>query len=217
MKRVIFGLTDLADVLFYELKKGKVKIDCFCANKEYVHENWHMGKPVVAFEDLDSFLGEGGQVGIYLCLGYHSMNQIREKIYGQIKEKGYEILSFVHDSAIVEAAELGEGCIILEQVMIGPYTKIGNANIFYPKSMVSHHSVVGNYNFFAISASVSGNVIVEDKCFIGNNVTTKDGITIKSLTLAGAGSYIDRDTKKGSCIVPVKSVELKNYKSVDFL
>lgn len=217
MKKVIFGLTDLADVLFYELNKTGVEIDCFCVNQKYIYEKFHMGKPVVAYEELRDFFESAEQIGIYLCVGYHSMNQIRERVYRKIKEEGYKILSFIHSSAIVETKQMGEGCIVLEQVLIGPYTKVGVANIFYPKAMVSHHSIIGDYNFFAISASVAGNVIVESKCFIGNNVTTKDGIRIKSLTLAGAGSYIDQDTEEGSCIVPARSVKLKNHTSIDFL
>jgi len=216
MKKLIFGLTDLADVLFYELSKEEVSIDAFCVNREYIQESEHMGKPVVAFEEIENIFGSE-RVGVYLCIGYKSMNRVREQLYYELKKRGIYILSFVHSTALVMTENLGEGCLIFEYAVLGPYSQIGNCNIFYPKSMVSHHSIVGNFNFFAISSSVAGNVIVENNCFIGNNATTKDGIKICDLTLIGAASYVSKDTYVGSCVVPAKSIKLDNYISTDFL
>ncbi len=176
-----------------------------------------MGRPVIAFENLKEISGDKEDIGVYLCVGYNSMNRTREKIYHRLKEQELQILSFVHSSAIVMSEELGEGCLIFEQAVLGPYTKIGNANIFYPKSMVCHHSRVGNFNFFAVSSSVAGNVTINDNCFIGNNAATKDGIYIENYTLIGAGSYVSQDTHAYSCIVPARSVELQEHVSTDFL
>lgn len=216
MKRIIFGLTDLADVLFYELKEANISVDAFCVHKDYLTKTIHIGKAVVAYEEVKKIF-EGEELGIYLCVGYHNMNQIREKLYYQLKEQNIQILSFVHNTAVVMAEQIGEGCLIFEHTVLGPYTKIGNGNIFYPKSMVSHHSIVGDFNFFAISSSVAGNVNVGNNCFIGNNATTKDGIWIRDFTLVGAASYVSRDTKTKGCVVPAKSIELINHVSTDFL
>lgn len=216
MKRIIFGLTDLADVLFYELVQEEIEIDAFCVNKEYLKEKKHMGKPVIAFEEVENtFVSE--EIGIYVCIGYHSMNKVRAHVFELIEKTHMQILSFVHPSALVMGQEMGKGCLVFEHAVIGPYAKIGQGNIFYPKSMVCHHSIVGDFNFFAVSSSVAGNVQIGNNCFIGNNVTTKDGIKISDYTLAGAGSYVGKDTQKESCIVPAKSVELSNHTSLDFL
>ena len=153
MKRIIFGLSDFADVLFYELRLEGIEVEAFCVNKTYLKEKEHMGKPVVVFEELkDIFKTE--EVGIYVCLGYHSMNEVRAHIFSEIEKTDMKLLSFKHPSALMMGEKIGEGCIILEQAVIGPYAKIGKGNIFYPKSMVSHHSVVGDFNFFAVSSSI---------------------------------------------------------------
>ena len=36
MKKIIFGITDLADVLFYELMAAGENIDAFCVNRKYI-------------------------------------------------------------------------------------------------------------------------------------------------------------------------------------
>ncbi len=49
------------------------------------------------------------------------MNSVRERIFGIAKEKGYEILSFIHPTAIVNAKHMGKGNIVFENAVIGPY------------------------------------------------------------------------------------------------
>lgn len=216
MKKIIFGITDLADVLFYELETSGIMVDAFCVNRAYRKESTHMGKPILASEELEKVF-PSEELGVYLCIGYNSMNQVRSKVYSNLKERNIAVLSFVHNSALLMTENVGEGCLIFEHAVLAPYTKIGICNIFYPKSMISHHSVVGDFNFFAISSSVAGNVKVGNYCFIGNNATTKDGIQIKDYTLVGAGSYVNKDTECQSCIVPARSKVLENHCSTDFL
>ena len=121
------------------------------------------------------------ELGCYIAVGYNSMNDARKKIYHELKEMEIKVLSFVHSSAVVMAERVGEGCLIFEHAVLGPYSQAGICNIFYPKSMRSHHSVAGDFNFFAISCSVAGNVTVGNNCFIGNNAATKDGIHIADM------------------------------------
>lgn len=215
MTKLIFGITDLADVLYYELRTAGIEPDAFCVEAQYMKESKHMGKPVVAFEDIGAAFGD--EIGVWLCIGYTSMNRVRARVYNSLKQNGVQLLSFVHQSAVVMADEMGEGCLIFEGAVLGPYTRIGNCNIFYPKSMLSHHSVAGDFNFFAISCSVAGNVSVGNNCFIGNNAATKDGIAIGDFSLIGAGSYVSRDVEAGSCIVPARSVRLDNHTGTDFI
>ncbi len=217
MKRIIFGLTDLAEVLFYELNSVGVDIDAFCANEKYIKVTEHLGKPVFAYEKLRSYYSADEEIGIYLCIGYNKMNESRKILFEEIKAAGYKVLSFVHPSALVMTDKIGEGCLVFEQAVIGPYTEVGDANIFYPKSMVAHHSTVGNYNFFAISCSVAGHVTVKNNCFIGNNASTKDGICIADYTLVGAGACLTTDSEPYQCIVPARSVVLDKHKSTDFM
>lgn len=216
MKKIIFGITDLADVLFYELMAAGENIDAFCVNRQYITDTMHLGRKVVAYEDINDIY-DVHELGCYIAVGYNSMNDARKKIYHELKEMEIKVLSFVHSSAVVMAERVGEGCLIFEHAILGPYSQAGICNIFYPKSMLSHHSVAGDFNFFAISCSVAGNVTVGNNCFIGNNAATKDGIHIADYTLVGAGSYLAHDTGEKECVVPARSVTIENHISTDFL
>lgn len=216
MKRLIYGITDLADLLYYALRSEGTEIEAFIVNKEFFNNKMHFDKPVIPYEDIERFYNTN-KIGIYLCLGYKSMNRHREKIYQKITEKGITVLSYMHPTALVMADHVGEGNLFFEHSVVGAYSEVGNANIFYPKSMLAHHSICGDFNFFAISSSVAGHVTIGNNCFFGNNSFTNDGICIADYTLAGAGSYVWEDTDTYHCIVPTRGNILSNHKSTELL
>jgi len=218
-KAVIFGTNDFAATLLYHLKKNEInqpKIYGFIVNKEYLPvQPLYCGLPVVAFEDL-TIKFPPLEFGVFVCIGYKKMNENRQKVFKLLNELNYDILSFFHPSAQIEAAETGIGTIALQNVIIGEYCSIGDGNIFHACSMLAHHGQIGNYNYFAINACVSGRVSIGNFCFLGANSTVKDGITIGDKTLVGANAYVDKDTKPLSVIVPVKSHVLPGKTSLDF-
>ena len=145
------------------------------------------------------------------------MNEGRKQTFKKIKEKGYDILTFIHPTALVQTESIGEGNLFFENVTIGAYCTIGEGNIFYPCSHVAHHTTIGNYNFMAISCSIAGHVKIENQCFLGNHSTTKNGVCIADKTLVGAGAYISKNTSENNVIVPVRAVVLENKLSEDMI
>ena len=87
MKKIIFGITDLADVLFYELMAAGENIDAFCVNRQYITDTMHLGRKVVAYEDINDIY-DVHELGCYIAVGYNSMNDARKKIYHELKGNG---------------------------------------------------------------------------------------------------------------------------------
>lgn len=214
-KKIIFGITDLADVLYENLRLDGIQIDLFTANKNYIKEKEHFGLPIVSYEELVKQFG-AEELEFYICVGYYHMNIEREKIYMDMKQRGYTVLTYIHKKAYVPEIEIGEGSLIFENCSLGVFSKIGLCNILYPGSMIAHHSVVGSFNFFSINSSIAGGVRIGDHCFFGNNSTTKDHISIGNEVLVGAGAYVYDNLSNGMVIVPNRSYILNNYKSLDF-
>lgn len=91
MKKIIFGITDLADVLFYELMAAGENIDAFCVNRKYITDTMHLGRKVVAYEDINDIY-DVHELGCYIAVGYNSMNDARKKIYHELKEMEIKVL-----------------------------------------------------------------------------------------------------------------------------
>ncbi len=212
----IFGLTDLAENLWYLLSSEGISLDGFIVDKEYKTIDTKFGLPVYEYETIEEFFPRE-EIGIYLCIGYSGMNEHRKVKYYDIQSKGYALNSYIHKSALVEATEVGEGNIIFEQAYIGMFSKLGNGNIFYTKAMVAHHSNVGNFNFFGISSSVAGHVGIGNQNFFGNNSFTKEKISIGDKNLIGAGAYVYKDTTQEKVVVAAKGNILEGKTGTDFL
>lgn len=217
-KIIIFGITDLAELLFNYLKnQNDIKVCAFTVNEDFLPpDNTFLGLSTVSFEDIEKRFSKE-EYSILVCVGYNNMNKSREKIFDSIRQKGYKIESFIHPEARVFTDKFGEGNILFPGVIIDILTSVGNGNIFYTGSLLSHHSKIGNYNFFAVKACISGHVNIENNCFLGAHSTVKNGVNIQSYSLIGANAYVDKDTKEYNVIVPSKSMLLDEKESTDFL
>lgn len=169
---------------------------------------------MVYFENLENMFPPS-QYSVFICIGYSNMNAGRKDAYQRIIEKGYQVSTYIHPTALVQTEDIGEGCLVFENVTIGAYCSVGVGNIFYPCSHVAHHTHIGDFNFFAVSCSVAGHVTVRNQCFLGNNCTTKNGIVLMDKTLVGASAYLAWDTAIGDVVVPPRSFKLENTFSSD--
>lgn len=217
MKKVlIYGITDLAEILFGTLQLQNTDISGFVVEREYKDRDKIHHLPVYELENLQTYFSPQ-DTGIYICVGYTQMNEARKRIYYILKNMGYTILTYIHPKSVIASDKIGEGCIILESVSLGVYSQIGVCNICYPGSIISHHSIVGDFNYFSVSASIAGHINIGNNNFFGNNVTTKDKISIPNYVLAGAGAYINQKLKDYEVIVPERSVVLESHISTDYL
>ena len=195
MKTYIFGTSRFAELMYYYEKQiFNRTIDAFTVEKQFYVDPNNLPKPIIPFEEI---LLEKEEKSILIAIGYNKMNGIRRKIFTISKQHGFQILSFIHPSAIIaDNVEFDEGNIVLENTVIQPYVKIGKGNIFWANSTISHHCIIGNFNFFGACCTLSGRVTVSDNCFFGSNCTVRNAIDIAENTLIGAGTYINKSTKK---------------------
>lgn len=215
-KAIIFGTEQYSEMLLSLLNKDSIyKVAAFTVDRKYIKCDTFLDLPVVPFEDIEEVYNPD-EYGIFVCIGYTNMNLVREEKVKRAMEMGYEILDYVHPTAIVQAKKMGIGNIVMEGAIIGQGCEIGDGNIFWPMSHVAHHTKVGNYNFFTISCAIAGNINIHDYCVFGNNCTVKNGVDIANFTLIGAGAYISKSTEEKGVYVPPRSYKLEGKTSIDF-
>lgn len=204
-KTLIFGINRFAELLSEYMEEDGIPVAGFLVDKKYKpDQEMFCGKPIYITEHMEQEV-PADNYNVILALGYHKMNTIRQMKYLELKEKGYEIIGYRHPTALIQADQIGEGNIFLENVTIGKHVRIGKGNVFYPCAHVAHHTQVEDFNFFAISCSVAGSVRINSNCFFGNNCTLKNGIIVHDYTLVGAGCYLQGNTDiGGGCIRPCK-------------
>lgn len=218
MKRycIIFGANDFGRMLrFYAEKYMDISVVAYTLNEKYITERKKDGIPVIEFEKINEKYPPE-KYAFILAIGYKKMNDIRKKIYNQIKQMGYDVVNLIHPSAQIECLSMGEGNIILENAVLAYGSKIGTGNIIWNGCQISHESEVGDFNYFAPSAVIAGKTVVKNNCFLGIQSAVRGGNILEDYTLVGAGSYINSSTETNEVYVPARTVCLTNKSSKDF-
>ena len=195
-KVVIFG-TDKLGILAYEYfsKDSNLIPVAFTVDKEFITSDSIKGLPVIPFDNICNVYPPTNY-RMFIAIGYTKLNNIRTQKYFEAKDKGYILISYIHQSsAIWDDVEVGENCLILENQVIQPNVKIGNNVIIWSGNHIGHDVIIGDHCYIASHTVLSGNVIIGKKSFIGINASIRDNINIGEQCIIGAGAVITHNVK----------------------
>jgi sugar O-acyltransferase (sialic acid O-acetyltransferase NeuD family) len=195
-KVIIFGIKDFAELAHYYLINDSLhEVVAFSVNEEYIpKESFFHGLPIIAFEQVEKILPPS-EYSFFAPMAPKKMNTVREKIYNEIKLKGYKCISYISSRTTVFNNQIGDNCFILEDNTLQPFTNIGNNVVMWSGNHIGHHSLVKDHITFTSHVVLSGHCIVEPYSFFGVNATIRDGITIAEGTLIAMGACIFKGTE----------------------
>lgn len=157
--------------------------------------------PIVATEDLESHFAPS-DYSVFVAITYTHFNRARERLYRDLKDRGYPIASYVSSRAFVwHNVELGENCFIFENNVIQHHVRIGDNVILWSGNHLGHRSQIRDNCFISSHVVVSGYCEVGEYTFIGVNSSVRDGIKIGKDCIIGAGSVITKDAEPGQVYV----------------
>ena len=214
-KLVLFGNTNFTKLIKYFLEvDANRKIEFVTVDREYITEETFDGVPVVAFDEFLNFYDKD-KYEVLVSIGYSKMNILRQQVFEKLKKHDFCIASYIHSSALIASnAIIGVGNIILENVVIQPFCRIGNANLIWHSANIAHNCDIGSYNTIASNSSLNGFVKMTNNSFIGSNAVIRDHTNISDFTLIGAGTFLSKDTSNYEVYVPEKAIKLQ-HKSTD--
>lgn len=199
MKRpvIIFGVLDTAELAHYYLTadSSEYYVKAFTVHREFLKSNIFKGLPVVAFEDLPELFPPQEHF-LFAPMTGKRMNRMRESVYKEGKEKGYQFISYVSSKASVFDNQIGENCFILEDNTLQPYTTIGNNVVMWSGNHIGHHGRIDDHVFFTSHVVLSGHCHVESYSFFGVNSTIRDYTKIARGTLVGMSASVTKDTEE---------------------
>jgi sugar O-acyltransferase (sialic acid O-acetyltransferase NeuD family) len=196
-KVIIFGVQDFAQLAkFYLQHDSEHEVVAFSVNEQYLPAgNTFEGLPVVAFESIETVYSPA-EFKFFAPMSPSRMNRLRESVYRQIKEKGYDMISYVSSRATVfPGAQIGANCFILEDNTIQPFTSIGNNVVLWSGNHIGHHSVIKDHVSFTSHVVLSGHCTVEPFAFFGVNATVRDNIHIAEGSFIAMAAAVTRDTE----------------------
>ena len=206
-KIIIFGIGDIASIAAYYFSiDSHHEVVAFTVDRKYLKESLFEGKPTIAFVDIQKNY-PSSEYKVFIALSYSKMNKIREEKYHLVKEKGYELVSYISSKcSYLSQFQPGDNCFIFEDNTIQPFVKIGSNVTLWSGNHIGHHSTIESHNFVSSHVVLSGHCVIESNCFIGVNSTIAHRVRIARETLVGAGAIITKNTIEKGVYVPAKSL-----------
>ena len=196
-KVIIFGVQDFAQLAnFYLQHDTNHEVVAFSVNNQYLPtDRTFEGLPVIDFENVEETY-DPSEFKFFAPMSPARMNRLRESVYRQIKDKGYELVSYVSSKAtIFSGVPIGENCFILEDNTIQPFTSIGNDVVLWSGNHIGHHSVIKDHVSFTSHVVLSGHCVVEPFSFFGVNATIRDRVHIGEGSLIAMAAAVVGDTE----------------------
>jgi sugar O-acyltransferase (sialic acid O-acetyltransferase NeuD family) len=193
-KLIIFGLGDMAELAAYLFGlHTDYEVVGFCVDEAYLKEQYFVGLPVVAFENIQTIYPPATH-DMFVAIGYSQLNQLRAEKYHAARQKGYTLATYVSPKATVfDNVALGDNCFVFENNVLQPFVQIGENTIIWSGNHIGHHTVIGPHGFITSHAVISGRVRIGTHVFVGVNATLRDHITVGNKVVIGAGTILLKD------------------------
>lgn len=197
---LIFGAGAMGELMHHYFSTQGRKIAAFVVTSEYLTKKPFHGLPLV---DINCVVDKypPNKFTIFVAINYINMNKLREKICNECLSLGYTLESYIHPSAITPGSfELAQNTVILEQVVIEPYSTIGSNCVLFAGTTIAHHVSVMDNCFFAPGVTCAGLTNIGRNCFLGTGANIGSNITIGSHSIIGAGAVVTSPLPKKSII-----------------
>ncbi|MDR1453274.1 MAG: acetyltransferase [Candidatus Margulisbacteria bacterium] len=197
MKKVVIVGTDLFGELAYEYfsKDSSMKVAGFAAEIPSIKKE-QFGLPVCPLDEIDKIFPPE-EYFAFAAQAYGQLNYRRARLFQKLKKFGYHCATYQSAGARVwPNVQIGENCIILDNVIVQPFSKIGDNVFLMGSNYVGHGAEVKDHVYVAPHALILAGVEVGEHGFIGANSTIANGIKIAKDNYIGMGSLINKNTKE---------------------
>ena len=160
----------------------------------------NLGYPVVGTDEDLLNLRKKYQYAL-ITVGQIKSAKTRVQLFNLVKNLEYKLPLIVSPrSHVSRRSKIGDGTIIMHDVIVNINSKIGKNCIINNRSLIEHDAIIGNHCHIATGAIINGEVSVGDKTFIGSGAITKQRISINNNCIIGAGVILKNDVASNQVI-----------------
>ncbi len=149
------------------------------------------GIEVVGCDDDLAGLYDEGFRDAFITLGSVGDTGIRRKLYDNLINNRFNIISIIDRSAIVsENASIEEGVFVGKGAIVNAGSVIKKCAIINTGAIVEHDCVIGDFSHVSSGAVLCGQVNIGSDVHVGAGSVVRQQIQIGDRCLIGAGSVI---------------------------
>jgi len=122
-----------------------------------------------------------------VTVGQLHSNVVRLKLFGILKEIGYELPLIKSPLAYIsQHSKLGEGTVVMHHALVNSNVSIGKNCIINTKALIEHDVIVEDNCHISTASVVNGGVIVKQGTFFGSNAVSKEAVEVQGFIKAGS-------------------------------
>lgn len=130
----------------------------------------------------------------FVTIGFMGKGNVRNRLYCQLKEIGYQLPNIVDNSAIVsDYVRLDEGIFVGKKAVINANVHIEKMCIINTGAIIEHDCVVEEYSHISVGSVLCGGASIGSQSFIGANATVIQEISVGNHTIIGAGTVVTKN------------------------
>lgn len=134
-------------------------------------------------------------------------NFVRERLFHQAEELGWQLPNLVHPKAVVaDSVVLGKGIVVMAGAVVNPDAVIEDGCIINTGATVDHDNHIGGFSHVSVGAHLAGTVYIENHVWIGAGAVVKNNCYIVKGAVVGAGGVVVKNIEEAGVYVgvPVK-------------
>jgi len=207
---IIFGTGKIADVIYYYAKEEcGYKVAAFTVDEKHKIHSTYNGLPVIPFHEIEKTYPPS-KYNMFIAVGYHNMNRLRETKCSEASTKGYALISIVSPlTHLPKNVIVGINCFIMPPSIIHPCVTIGNNVFIWSGSIIGHHSAIKDNCWFTSGCNVSGNVTIGNNCFFAINSTLGHSIEVGDDVFIVANTLVTKKVESGKVIIKESDKPIK--------
>jgi sugar O-acyltransferase (sialic acid O-acetyltransferase NeuD family) len=194
---IIVGAGETAQIAYeYFTHDSPHTITAFAVEEAYITERELYGLPIVALERLAERYSPH-EFDVFVAISYNSLNRVRSRLFGIVKDLGFRCESYVSSRAFVwPNAVLGENCFVFESCVIQHHVQLGHNITMWAGATITHRCVIGSHCFIGSGAVINGLTRLGERCFIGANSSVADHLSIADDSVVGMGAVVTRSIEE---------------------
>lgn len=137
--------------------------------------------------------------------------KIRERLFGELDEKGLSIVSLIHPAAVLgQRVRIGRGTAVMAGVVINPDTSIGEGCIINTGATVDHDNRIEDFVHVSVGVHLAGTVSVGKGTWVGAGAVVSNNISLCAGCMIGTGAVVVKDINEAGTYtgVPARRREI---------
>ncbi len=152
------------------------------------------GIPFIGCDDDLQALFDAGYGYAFITVGSIGNSNIRQNLFNQLCNIGYEVPTIVDSSAQVSKQAIIEpGVFIGKLCIVNAGASIHKGAIINSGAIIEHDCQIGEFAHIASGAVLGGEVVIGAGSHIGANASIRQQIQIEQNSIIGMGSVVLKD------------------------